>query len=325
MTEFIIRRLTQSIGVLLIMSILVFVGVFAIGDPVEVLINPDATQAEVEQMTEDLGLDKPVWEQYFIFLTNVVKGNLGNSFVFNEPALKLILSHAPATLELAFISMLFAIIIGVPLGMYAGFKPDSLVSKSIMGGSIFGFSLPPFWVALMIIFVFSVKLGWLPASGRGETVDLFGVQVSFLTWDGLTHLILPAFSLGLLRLSLMIRLARAGTYENLMMDYVKFARAKGLSDMRVIMGHILKNIMIPIVTISGLELGNTIAFAVITETIYAWPGMGKLVIDAIGVLDRPVIVAYLMLVVVMFIFINFVVDLLYSVLDPRVRLGDLKS
>jgi peptide/nickel transport system permease protein len=194
-----------------------------------------------------------------------------------------------------------------------------------MSGSILGFSLPTFWVGLMLIMIFAVMLGWLPASGRGQTVDLFGVPVSFLTPDGLAHILLPAFNLGLFKLSLTIRLTRAGTRENLQLDYVKFARAKGLSNARVIGVHVLKNILIPVVTVLGLELGNVIAFAVVTETIFAWPGMGKLIIDSIGVLDRPIIVAYLLITVTMFIVINFVVDILYSVLDPRVRLGDLKA
>jgi peptide/nickel transport system permease protein len=266
-----------------------------------------------------------MWEQYWIFLTNALHGNLGNSFVFNEPALKLILQRMPATLELACGALLMAILLGIPLGMIAGIKSESWIGRSIMSGSILGFSLPTFWVGLMLIMIFAVMLGWLPASGRGQTVDLFGVPVSFLTPDGLSHILLPAFNLGLFKLSLTIRLTRAGTRENLQLDYVKFARAKGLSNTRVIGVHVLKNILIPVVTVLGLELGNVIAFAVVTETIFAWPGMGKLIIDSIGVLDRPIIVAYLLITVTMFIAINFVVDVLYSVLDPRVRLGDMKA
>ena len=194
-----------------------------------------------------------------------------------------------------------------------------------MGGSILGFSLPTFWVGIMMIMIFAVVLGWLPATGRGETVDLFGVQVSFLTRDGLAHLLMPALNLGLLKLSLVIRLARAGTREAMLQDYVKFARAKGLSSQRVVMVHILKNILIPVVTILGLEFGNLIAFSIVTETVFAWPGMGKLIIDSIQVLDRPIIVAYSLIIVFMFIAINLVVDILYSVLDPRVRLQDVKA
>lgn len=312
----------QSVVVLLAMSMLVFVGVYAVGNPVDILISPEATPQEYEQAVKALGLDKPMWEQYGIFLADAVHGDLGDSFVFNEPALKLILQRMPATLELAFCALLMAVVMGIPLGMIAGIKSESWIGRSIMSGSILGFSLPTFWVGLMLIMLFAVMLGWLPASGRGQTVNLFGIPVSFLTADGLAHLIMPAFNLGLFKLSLTIRLTRAGTRENLQLDYVKFARAKGLSNARVIGVHVLKNIMIPVVTVLGLELGNVIAFAVVTETIFAWPGMGKLIIDSIEVLDRPVIVAYLLVTVFMFIVINFVVDLLYSFLDPRVRLGE---
>jgi peptide/nickel transport system permease protein len=194
-----------------------------------------------------------------------------------------------------------------------------------MAGSILGFSLPTFWVGLMLIMVFAVMLGWLPSTGRGDTVPLLGVEVSFLTWDGLRHLLLPAFNLALFKLSLVTRLARAGTREAALQDYVKFARAKGLAPSRVVLVHILKNIMIPVVTVLGLELGGLIAFSVVTETVFAWPGMGKLLIDSIQRLDRPVVVAYLIITVLMFVLINLLVDLLYSVLDPRVRLRDAKA
>ena len=325
MTVFLIRRVFQSVVVLFIMSLLVFIGVYAIGNPVDILISPEATPEEFEKAIKALGLDRPLWEQYWVFLVNALQGDLGNSFVFNEPALKLILWRMPATLELAFGAMIFAVTIGIPLGMYAGLRPDALASRVIMSGSILGFSLPTFWVGLMMIMLFAVMLGWLPASGRGDTVDLFGVPVSFLTADGLAHILMPAINLGLFKISLVIRLTRAGMRENMLMDYVKFAHAKGLTATRVIFVHVLKNIMVPIVTVLGLELGNVIAFAVVTETVFSWPGMGKLIIDSIGVLDRPIIVAYLMIIVAMFIVINLIVDMLYSVLDPRVRLGDIKS
>jgi len=307
------------------MSLLVFVGVYAIGNPVDILISPEATPLEYDAAVRALGLDRPMLEQYWIFLTNALQGDLGNSFVFNEPSLKLILQRMPATLELAFGAMFIAVLMGIPLGMVAGIKHKTWLGRSIMSGSILGFSLPTFWVGLMLIMLFAVILGWLPASGRGETVLLLGVPVSFLTLDGLSHIILPAINLGLFKLSLTIRLTRAGTQENMQLDYVKFARAKGLSSTRIIGVHVLKNILIPVITVLGLELGNVIAFAVVTETVFAWPGMGKLIIDSIGVLDRPVIVAYLLITVTMFIIINFIVDVLYSFLDPRVRLGDMKS
>jgi peptide/nickel transport system permease protein len=215
--------------------------------------------------------------------------------------------------------MLIAILLGIPLGLYAGLKPDTALAKTIMAGSILGFSLPTFWVGLMLIMIFAVQLGWLPSTGRGETVMFLGVQWSLFTWDGLRHLAMPAFNLALFKLSLLIRLTRAGTREAVLQDYVKFARAKGLPMRRVIGLHVLKNILIPIVTVIGLEVGSVVAFSIVTETIFAWPGMGKLLIDSINVLDRPVIVAYLLVIVGLFVLINLVVDVLYSALDPRVR------
>ncbi len=325
MTVFIIRRVMQSILVLFVMSLLVFVGVYAIGNPVEIFVAADADQAERARVIAALGLDKPLWEQYLLFIRNAVMGDLGKSFVFNQPALGLILQRMPATLELAFTAMVIALALGIPLGMYAGFRPQSRIAKAIMAGSILGFSLPTFWVGLMLIMVFAVELGWLPSTGRGATAEVFGIETSLATWDGLSHVLLPALNLALFKLSLVIRLTRAGMRENMLMDYVKFARAKGLTMRRVVFVHVLKNIMIPIVTVVGLELGSVIAFAVVTETVFAWPGMGKLIIDSINNLDRPVIVAYMLITVTMFIVINLVVDVLYSVLDPRVRLADMKG
>jgi len=325
MTAFIIRRLGQAVIVLLVMSLIVFVGVYLIGNPVEVLIAPDADQLERERAIIALGLDKPLWEQYLVFLHGALTGNLGNSFVFNIPALQLILQRMPATLELAFSAAVLAVAIGIPLGMYAGYRPDAPLSRAIMAGSILGFSLPTFWVGLMLIMVFAVDLGWLPSTGRGATATVLGIRTSLATRDGLAHILLPALNLALFQLSLVIRLTRAGMRENLPMDYVKFARAKGLTARRVIFVHVFKNILIPLVTVIGLELGSVIAFAVVTESIFAWPGMGKLIIDSINRLDRPVIVAYLLVVVSMFVVINLVVDILYSVLDPRVRLSDTQA
>ena len=312
---FIIRRILQSLVVVLVMSLVVFVGVHLVGDPVHILISDDMTQAEIEAFIQKLGLDRPVHEQYFHFLANAARGDLGNSFVYGEPALKLILQRMPATLELAFAAFLLAIVFGIPLGMYAGLKPESPASRAIMAGSILGFSLPTFWVGLMLIMVFAVMLGWLPSTGRGD----------FMTWDGLRHLALPALNLALFKMALVTRLARAGTREAALQDYVKFARAKGLSSSRVILVHVLKNILVPVVTVLGLELGGLIAFSVVTETVFAWPGMGKLLIDSIQRLDRPVVVAYLVITVLMFVLINLIVDILYSMLDPRVRLREAKA
>ncbi len=304
------------------MSLLVFVGVYAIGNPVDLLISPDATPEDIAQVTKALGLDLPLWQQYFYFLRQVLEGDLGRSFMFSTPAIDLLISKMPATMELAVAAMLIASVLGIPLGLIAGLNADNWIGKSIMSVSILGFSLPTFWVGLVLIMFFSVELGWLPSSGRGPTTILFGIPISFLSWEGLKHLLLPALNLALFKLALIIRLTRAGTQEALMQDYVRFARAKGLRPSRIIGVHVLKNIMIPIVTVIGLEFGSVIAFSIVTESIFAWPGMGKLLIDSINNLDRPVIVAYLCLIVVFFVIINLVVDLTYAFLDPRVRLGD---
>lgn len=315
----------QSGLVVVAMSLIVFFGVNVIGDPVHMFVNPEADQAEIERVIRDLGLDRPIHEQYGYFVLGALEGDLGRSFVFGEPALKLIIQRMPATLELAFLALLMAVVIGIPLGLHAGLKPEAWTSKTIMAGSILGFSLPTFWVGIMLIMVFAVMLGWLPSTGRGDTVEIFGLDVSFLTLDGLRHLFLPAFNLALLKISLVIRLTRAGTREAVHQDYIKFARAKGLSSRRIVFVHLLRNILIPVVTVLGLEFGSLIAFSVVTETVFAWPGMGKLLIESIQQLDRPVIVAYLMMIVFLFVVINLIVDILYSVLDPRVRLQDQVS
>jgi len=320
MTAFILRRSLQSIVVLFIMSLIVFVGVNLVGDPVDMLINPEADQAEIDRVIRDLGLDRPVSEQYWYFVLNAFQGDLGRSFVFGEPALKLIVQRMPATMELALVSLLMAVVFGIPLGIYAGLKPTSKLSKTIMAGSILGFSMPTFWVGIILIMFFSVHLGWLPSTGRGDVATYFGVTSSAFTLDGLSHIFLPAFNLALFKLSSVIRLARAGTREVILQDYIKFARAKGLAESRVVRIHLLKNIMIPVITIIGLEFGSLIAFSTVTETVFAWPGMGKLIIDSIYNLDRPVVVAYLMIIVVIFVMLNLIVDILYSVLDPRVRI-----
>jgi len=319
---FLIRRLMQSVLVLIVISVLVFLGIFAVGNPVDILISADATEQEREIVIRSFGLDRPLWEQYIHFLGQAFQGDLGKSYVFNEPALRLIFKRMPATLELAAAAMVIAVCMGIPLGILAGWKPHAPFARVIMAGSILGFSLPTFWVGLMFIMLFAVILGWLPASGRGQTVEFLGISVSFLTRDGLAHLLMPALNLSLFKWSLAIRLTRAEVREVLLTDYIKFAYAKGLSGTRVLLVHVLKNILVPIVTVLGIELGNVIAFAVVTETIFAWPGMGKLLIDSIAVLDRPVIVAYLMVIVTMFIVINLVVDILYSVLDPRIQVGE---
>ena len=325
MTVFIIRRLMQAALVVLIMSFLVFSGVFLVGDPTEILIADDADQAERAAIIESMGLDKPFHIQYLRFLGNAAQGDLGDSFVFNEPALGLIMDRLPATMELAVAALLIAVVFGIPLGVIAGLKPESMFAKIVMSGSILGFSLPTFWVGIMMILLFSVQLGWLPSTGRGEVAYFLGFETSLLTLDGWSHVLLPAVNLALFKLSMVIRLSRAGTREVVHQDYVKFARAKGLTNSRVIFVHVLKNIMIPVVTVLGLEFGGLVAFSVVTETVFAWPGVGKLLINSIFLLDRPVIVAYLMVIVLLFVLLNLLVDICYSLLDPRVRLQDIKA
>lgn len=323
MAVYLIRRFSQATLVVIVMACLVFVSVYAIGDPVAILASPDADQQEIAAISARLGLDRPLWEQFGLFLWNALHGDLGRSFVYNEPTLSLILNRLPATLELALAALILAIGLGLPLGLYAGLKPRSLGGRMIMGGSVLGFSLPNFWQGLMLVLVFAVFLGWLPAGGRGKTVNLFGLEVSFLTLDGLKHLILPALNLAFYKMALVIRLTRAGAQEAMHQDYVRFARAKGLTSTRIIGVHVLKNILIPVVTVLGLEFGSMIAFAVVTETVFGYPGMGKLLIDSINRLDRPVIVAYLMLTAILFVLINLIVDLIYALIDPRVRLADM--
>ncbi|AZY52315.1 ABC transporter permease [Bordetella avium] len=324
MTLWLLRRLAQAVVVVLLMTLIVFVGLHAIGNPVDILIGQDVDQIDRARIIAELGLDQPLWRQYLGFLNGAAHGNLGNSFVYNIPAVELIMQRLPATLELAIAALVLAVILGVPLGLYAGLYPESPISKTIMTGSIVGFSLPTFWVGLMLIMAFSVSLGWLPASGRGQTVEFLGAQWSWLTADGWRHLILPAVNLSLFKISLVIRLTRAGVREIMPLDFVKFARAKGLSPARVVGMHILRNTLIPLVTVLGLELGSTIAFAVVTESIFSWPGAGKLILDSINSLDRPVIVSYLVVVVCLFVLLNLLVDILYKVLDPRVRLEGLQ-
>jgi len=316
----IVRRLLQTLLVVLVMSGLVFAGLYLIGDPVLMLASPEATDAQREEIRRALGLDLPLGRQYLIFLGKAAQLDFGNSFLTGESAMRLILERMPATLELATLAMLLSVLIGVPLGIYAGLRPRDAGARSIMAGSVLGFSLPNFWVGLMLIMLFAVMLGWLPAGGRGPVESFGPLKLSAFNWEGLKSLILPASTIAVAKCALIIRVTRAATRECLPQDYIKFARAKGLREKRVLGVHLLKNIMIPIVTIGGLEYGQVFAFAVVTETVFSWPGMGKLLIDSIITLDRPVVVAYLMLTVVFLAMLNLLVDIAYTVLDPRVRL-----
>ena len=321
MTLYIVRRLIQSSVVLLLTTLVVFFGVYAVGDPVEILINPEASAAERALLIARLGLDQPILVQYFVFLGNALQGDLGTSFVHGVPALELILDRFPATLELVVVALLLSIAVGLPLGLVAGLRPKSATSGAILTGSILGFSLPNFWQGMILILFFSVWLGWLPAAGRGETVEVLGLRLSLFTADGWSHVLLPALNLAVFQMALVIRLAASGTAEARLQDYVRFARAKGVRPRRIVGVHILKNILIPIVTILGVEFGGLVAFSTITETVFAWPGMGKLLIDSIYLLDRPVVVAYLLLITLLFVTVNLVVDVAYAALDPRVKLA----
>ena len=304
----------------LVASVLIFIGVYAIGDPMALLVPTDATTETREAAARALGLDRPLYEQYLTFLTNALQGNLGVSFVFRENALTVILERLPATLELASAAMFLALVIGVPLGAVAGMAPGGLADRSLLIGSVLGLSLPTFWIGILLILFFAVELGLLPASGRGETVEIFGVALSFLTLDGLRHLILPALSLSLLPMAILGRLTRSGVIEALNLDFSRFARAQGNSRNQIVMRYVLRYISIPLVTVFGIYFGTLIAFTVVTESVFSWPGMGKLIIESIGQLDRPLVLAYMMLSIVLFMVINLVVDVLYCLLDPRVRL-----
>ncbi|WP_427026347.1 ABC transporter permease (plasmid) [Aureimonas ureilytica] len=319
MLVFVINRLFQAVGVLLAMSVLVFVGIYLVGDPTAMLVSPEATELERQAVRTALGLDQSVFTQYVSFLGNALQGDFGRSFLTGQPALKLIVERMPATFELVIVAMGFAVLVGVPLGIAAGLRPAAPASRAIMTASILGFSLPTFWIGLVMIMLFAVQLGWLPASGRGPVVSLGPLQLSLFTPDGWRHVALPALTLGIAKAALLIRVTRAATREVLPMDYIKFARAKGLPTGRILRVHLLKNITIPILTVTGLEFGQAVAFAVVTETIFAWPGMGKLLIDSILTLDRPVVVAYVLVMVCFLVALNLVVDVFCMAIDPSSR------
>ena len=320
MLKYIVKRFVQMIVVLFVVSILVFMLTNFIGDPVDMLVPENATVEQVESARARLGLDKPLPVQYGIFLKDVLHGNFGKSYTYGKPAMGLIMERMPATLELVAIAALLVLLIAIPLGVYAGAYPKRRSSKIIMSGSILGISLPSFWVGMMMIYIFAVMLRALPASGRGNTVNVLGVNLSVFAPGGLRFIILPAVTLALTNVATTLRLTRSGIMENMRQDYIKFARAKGVSSRSLLFGHALRNALIPVITIFGMDLGNMIAFTTITETIFAWPGMGKLLIDAINKSDRPIIVAYLMTAACMFVVLNFVVDLLYTLVDPRIEL-----
>ncbi|RMA42705.1 ABC transporter permease [Rhodophyticola porphyridii] len=318
MFAYTIKRLIQMVVVLWAVSVIVFLMMSFTGDPVFMVIPIDSSEAEIEQARRILGLDRSLTEQYFIFLGNLLQGDFGTSYVFRQPAIDLILERLPATLEIVVVAMVIATTIAIPLGVYAGANPGRPLSRLIMSGSLLGISLPGFWVGMMLIYFFAVEWRIFPSSGRGDTVEVFGVPTSLLTADGWSHVLLPAITLSVGTLAILLRITRAGMMEVSRQDYMKFARAKGVSRRGVLYGHGLRNGLIPVVTIFGLQLGDLIAFATITETIFGWPGMGKLLVDSIYRADRPVIVVYLMLVALIFVVINFLIDILYTMIDPRI-------
>lgn len=306
--------------VLFVVSVVVFCLTNFIGDPVDMLVPENATMEQIESARARLGLDKPLPVQYMIFLKDVLHGNFGKSYTYGKPAMGLIIERIPATLELVAVAALLVVLIAIPLGVYAGAYPKRRSSKVIMSASILGISLPSFWVGMMMIYLFAVVLRLLPASGRGDTINVLGTKLSIFAPGGLRFIILPAVTLAITNIASILRLTRAGILENMKQDYIKFARAKGVTSKALLFGHALKNALIPVITIFGMDLGNMIAFTTITETIFAWPGMGKLLIDAINKSDRPIIVAYLMAAACMFVVLNFVVDMLYTLIDPRIEL-----
>ncbi|MBX2836895.1 MAG: ABC transporter permease [Gammaproteobacteria bacterium] len=318
MLAFIIRRVAQSILVLLAVGLVAFSMFRFIGDPVENLLGQERTQGDLDRVREQLGLNDPIPVQYYKFLSNVVQGDFGVSYRQGRAVSEIIVERAPATLELAGISALLAIVLGVGLGVYTAIRRNGFVANLIMTTSLIGVSLPTFLIGILLIYVFSVELGWLPSFGRGETVEIGWWTTGLLTKSGLKAIILPAITLGLYQMTLIMRLVRAELLEVLRTDYIKFARARGLSDRVVNFGHALKNTLVPVITITGLQIGSIIAFAIITETVFQWPGVGLLFINAIQFVDIPVMAAYLMLISVMFVMINLVVDILYFVVDPRI-------
>lgn len=317
MLAYVIRRVFQSIFVLLMVGLVAFSMFRFVGDPVDSLLGQERTQADIERVRDQLGLNDPFPVQYFNFLARVSQGDFGLSYRQGRPVVEIIAERAPATLELAGVSALLAIIFGVGLGVFTAIRRDGVVANIIMTTSLIGVSLPTFLIGILLIYIFAVELGWLPSFGRGETVMVGGWSTGFLTESGLKAIILPAITLGLYQMTLIMRLVRAEMLEVLRTDYIKFARARGLSERAINFGHALKNTMVPVITVTGLQIGSIIAFAIITETVFQWPGVGLLFINAIQFVDIPVMAAYLMLISVMFVLINLVVDLAYFAIDPR--------
>jgi peptide/nickel transport system permease protein len=320
MLAFTLRRIGQAILVMLAVGLIAFSLFRFVGDPVTFMLGQDATDEQRREITRQLGLDRPFYIQYLNFLGNAVQGEFGLSLRQVQPVSKLIVERLPATLELSLIAAFFALVAGIPMGVYTALRPKSFFSQVLLAISLAGVSLPSFLIGILLILVFSVQLGWMPSFGRGDTVQLGWWSTGLLTASGLKSLVLPAITLGLFQMTLIQRLVRSEMMEVLRTDYIRFARARGLTDRAVHFGHALKNTLVPVITITGLQLGAIIAFAIITETVFQWPGMGLLFIQAVGAADVPVMAAYLCLIAFFFVVINLVVDLLYYAVDPRLRL-----
>lgn len=315
-------RLSQAFLLIFVMSLVGFIGIHSVGNPVYNVVNIEtATPDDIRRATILLGLDQPVWRQYLVFVQNVATGTFGTSYIYHQPAFGLVLDKLPATFELAFLAMVVATIFGTGIGLLAGTRPSSALDRVIVTSSVYALSVPSFWLSMMLILVGAVMTGWFPPGGRGATATLLGFHWSFLTGDGLRHLVLPALALAIPNIALVARLARAGTVEVERMEFIRFCIAKGLSKRRILFRHTLPNISLPIITIVGLQFGGMLAFAVVVESIFAWPGVGKLLIDSIQLLDRPVVMATLTFTAIAFVALNTLVDLLYAVLDPRVRIS----
>ena len=326
MFAFVIRRMIQAAGVMLVVALISFLLFRFVGDPVNQLVGVDTTPEQRAQLREDLGLNDPVLVQFGRFVAKAVRFEFGISYQIKQPVAQLIASRLPATLELSFVSAVFALLVGLPMGVYTGLYRDTVLSRLFLAVSLVGISLPTFLIGILLIFVFSVNLGWLPSFGRGETVSIGGFWTTgLLTRSGLVSLILPSITLGLFQMTLIMRLVRGEMLEVLRTDYIKFARARGLSRRAINFGHALKNTLVPVITITGLQVGSIIAFSVITETVFQWPGMGLLFLQAVQNVDIPIMAAYLLLIAFLFTLINFIVDLLYVVVDPRIRIGGAKA
>ncbi len=321
MFAYIIGRLLQAIPVLLAVGLIAF-GMFAfVGDPVSAILGQEFTEAQRAKLVADLGLDQPFFVQFFRFIWRTLQGDFGISYRLSRPVLDLIIERLPATLELAFCASMLALSMGVLMGVFTALRPRSWLSQGLLTFSLIGVSLPTFLIGILLILVFAVWLGWLPSYGRGEVVQLGWWSTGFLTVSGLKALILPSLTLGLFQLTLIMRLVRSEMLEVLRTDYIKFARARGLSNRAINFGHALKNTLVPVITIAGLQIGGIIAFSIVTETVFTWPGMGLLFIQSVNVADIPVMAAYLMLIALFFVIINLVVDLLYYAVDPRLHVG----